>query len=96
MEELRPTKNYFSVLKVPKMYQGSIIPDNRTPKYTIPVENWEHLEHLNYDSALVTLCLKRETQNTRIHFQYKTTIWFLGLTKYLHLKKKTTQKSTEV
>jgi hypothetical protein len=54
MEELRSTKNYFSVLKVPKMYQGSIIPDTRTQKYIIPVENGEHLELLNYDSVLVT------------------------------------------
>jgi hypothetical protein len=38
MEELRSIKNYFSVLKVPKMYQGSITPDTRTLKYTIPVE----------------------------------------------------------
>jgi hypothetical protein len=64
MEELRSTKNYFSVLKVPKMYQGSTIPDTRTPKHTIPVENWEHLELLNYDSASVTLCLKTETHST--------------------------------
>jgi hypothetical protein len=33
------------------MYQGSIIPDIRIPKYTIPVENWDYLELLNYDSA---------------------------------------------
>jgi hypothetical protein len=64
LEELRSTKNYFSVLKVPKMYQESIILDTRTPKYTIPAENWEHLELLNYDSALVTMCLKGETHST--------------------------------
>jgi len=74
MEELRSIKNYFSVLKVPKMYQGSITPDTRTPKYTIPVENWEHLKLLNYDSALVTLCLKRETHST-------AQLWCLSLIK---------------
>jgi hypothetical protein len=44
MKELWITKTVvLSILRVLKMYHGSIKPDRRTPKYTILLDNWEPL-----------------------------------------------------